>query len=124
MLQGAFTVGSASWLAVHPVFAQLDTGGPDRFALVIKGGDVIDPSPGLRGQRDIGIQNGMIAALEPDIALEKAAQSIDAQGRLVMPGLVDTMKDVRKGDRYLKPVQVVRAGRPFGRPFLSPFGYP
>jgi hypothetical protein len=26
--------------------------------------------------------------------------------------------------RYLKPVQTVRAGRPFGRPYPSPFGYP
>ena len=29
---------------------------------------------------------------------------------------VDTMKNVRQGDRHLKPVQVVRAGRPFGYP--------
>ena len=89
LLKSAVAVGGTGWLAGHPAFAQLGIGGPDRFDLLIKGGDVIDPSQGLRGQRDIGIKNGRIAALEPDIALEKAAQSIDAKGRLVMPGLVD-----------------------------------
>ena len=89
LLKSALAVGGTGWLASHPAFAQLGLGGPDRFDLVIKGGDVIDPSQDLRGQRDIGIKNGRIAALEPDIALEKAAQSIDAKGRLVMPGLVD-----------------------------------
>lgn len=37
---------------------------------------------------------------------------------------VDTRKNERKGQRYLKPVQTVRAGRPFGRPFPQPFAYP
>jgi dihydroorotase len=37
---------------------------------------------------------------------------------------VDTRNNKRQGQRYLKPVQTVRAGRAFGRPFPSPFGYP
>jgi len=37
---------------------------------------------------------------------------------------VDTRNNKREGKRYLKPVQTVRAGRPFGRPYPSPFGYP
>jgi dihydroorotase len=37
---------------------------------------------------------------------------------------VDTRDNKRQGQRYLKPVQTVRAGRPYGRPFPSPFGYP
>ena len=28
------------------------------------------------------------------------------------------------GQRYLKPVQTIRAGRPFGAPYSSPFSYP
>jgi dihydroorotase len=50
---------------------------------------VIDPSQSLRGRRDIGIRWGRIAALENEIAVERAAQSIDASGKLVVPGLVD-----------------------------------
>ena len=37
---------------------------------------------------------------------------------------VDTRKNARKGSRYLKAVATVRAGRPFGRPYPSPFSYP
>jgi len=37
---------------------------------------------------------------------------------------VDTRNNTRQGSRWLKPVQTVRAGRPFGRPYPQPFGYP
>jgi dihydroorotase len=36
----------------------------------------------------------------------------------------DTGNNVRDGKRYLKPVQTIRAGRPFGGPYPSPFIYP
>ncbi|HEX7882445.1 MAG TPA: amidohydrolase family protein, partial [Afipia sp.] len=59
------------------------------FDLVIRGGEVIDPSQKLRGVRDVGIRLGQIAAIEPSIAPERAKQTIDAKGKLVTPGLVD-----------------------------------
>ncbi len=37
---------------------------------------------------------------------------------------VDTKGNAREGAQYLKPAHTVRAGRPFGRPYPSPFGYP
>jgi dihydroorotase len=37
---------------------------------------------------------------------------------------VDTRSHTRTGTRWLKPVQAVRAGRPFGRPYPVPFAYP
>jgi dihydroorotase len=37
---------------------------------------------------------------------------------------VDTRGNQRSGTRWLRPVQAVRAGRPFGRPYPMPFGYP
>lgn len=37
---------------------------------------------------------------------------------------VDTKGNAREGTRYLEPAHTVRAGRPFGRPYPSPFGYP
>src|SRR3981189_1653771 len=61
----------------------------DKFDLVIKGGDVLDPSQSLRGKRDIGIRWGMIEAIEADIPAARALKSIDAAGRLVTPGLID-----------------------------------
>src|SRR5262245_14730740 len=55
----------------------LGIGGPDKFDLVIRGGDVMDPSQKLRGKRDIGIRNGKIAAIETAIPAEKASQTLD-----------------------------------------------
>jgi len=64
-------------------------GPDDKFDLVIKGGEVLDPSQSLRGRRDIGIRYGVIEAVEPDIPATRAVRTIDAAGKLVTPGLVD-----------------------------------
>lgn len=64
-------------------------GPDDKFDLVIKSGDVIDPSQSLRGKRDIGIRWGLIEAIEDEIPAARAVKTIDASGKLVMPGLVD-----------------------------------
>src|SRR5688500_7075036 len=61
----------------------------DKFDLVIKGGDVLDPSQSLRGKRDIGIRWGMIEAIEPEIPAARTSKSLDASGKLVTPGLID-----------------------------------
>src|SRR6267143_2672872 len=61
----------------------------DKFDLVIKGGDVLDPSQSLRGKRDIGIRWGVIEAVENEIPAARAAKTIDASGKLVTPGLID-----------------------------------
>src|SRR3982750_4705360 len=64
-------------------------GPADKFDLVIKGGEVLDPSQSLRGKRDIGIRWGMIEAIETDIPAARITKSIDASGKLVTPGLID-----------------------------------
>ncbi|HKH01016.1 MAG TPA: amidohydrolase/deacetylase family metallohydrolase [Bradyrhizobium sp.] len=64
-------------------------GPADKFDLVIKGGDVLDPSQSLRGKRDIGIRWGVVEAIEPEIAPARALKTIDATGKLVTPGLID-----------------------------------
>jgi dihydroorotase len=64
-------------------------GPEDKYDLVIKGGDVLDPSQNLRGRRDIGIRFGRIESLEADIPVARALRVLDASGRLVLPGLVD-----------------------------------
>jgi dihydroorotase len=57
----------------------------DKFDLVIKGGEVLDPSQKLRARRDIGIRNGVVEALEADIPAERALRVLDAGGKLVTP---------------------------------------
>jgi dihydroorotase len=69
--------------------ARAAMGPNDKFDLVIKGGDVLDPSQSLRGKRDIGIRFGLIEALEADIPAARALRVLDAGGKLVTPGLID-----------------------------------
>ena len=87
MLAGAGACALA--LAAQGGRALAALGPNDKFDLVIKGGDVLDPSQGLRGRRDIGIRYGVIEAVEADIPAARALQVLDAGGKLVTPGLVD-----------------------------------
>jgi dihydroorotase len=59
-----------------------------KYDLVIKGGRVIDPSRKLDAVRDIAIANGRIAAIAANLHGD-AADTIDASGKLVVPGLID-----------------------------------
>jgi dihydroorotase len=72
--------------------ALLAAGGPlaqgRRYDLVIKGGRVIDPSLRLDAVRDVGIAGGRIAAVDSAIDAAAAA-TLDARGKLVVPGLID-----------------------------------
>jgi dihydroorotase len=90
-------VSRREFLATAGSFALAATGGPapaamgpnDKFDLLIKGADVLDPSQSLRGRRDIGIRYGLIEAVEADIPAERALRVLDASGKLATPGLVD-----------------------------------
>jgi dihydroorotase len=59
------------------------------YDLIVKGGRVIDPSLGIDAIRDVAIAGGRIAAVEADIAVDSGAETIDARGKIVVPGLVD-----------------------------------
>jgi dihydroorotase len=58
------------------------------YDLIIRGGRVIDPSLRLDAIRDVAIAQGRIAAVEAEIGGD-AAESVDARGKLVVPGLID-----------------------------------
>jgi dihydroorotase len=58
------------------------------YDLIIKGGRVIDPSVRLDAIRDVAISGGRIVAVESTIAGD-AADTLDARGKLVVPGLLD-----------------------------------
>jgi dihydroorotase len=59
------------------------------YDLLIKGGEILDPGQDLRGSMDVAVTGGEIAAIRPDIPTEDAGKVIDAQGKLVTPGLID-----------------------------------
>src|SRR5712672_1456112 len=85
-LAGTFALAASASLA-RAVHAAI--GPNDKFDLVIKGGEVLDPSQKLRGVRDVGIRFGVVEAIEPSIPAERALRVLDASGRLVTPGLID-----------------------------------
>src|SRR3954466_7045578 len=80
---------SAAAATLSGRLANAAMGPNDKSDLVIKGGDVLDPSQSLRGKRDIGIRWGAIEAIEAEIPAARALKTIDASGKLVTPGLID-----------------------------------
>ncbi len=59
------------------------------YDLLLKGGRVIDPRSGLDGLRDVAIQGGRIAAIEPRIDPTTVKQVRPVGGKIVCPGLID-----------------------------------
>ena len=74
---------------VAAAFARIPNGlAAAKYDLLIKGGRVIDPARKLDATRDVAIADGRIAAIEPSIPAG-AGETIDARGKLVVPGLID-----------------------------------
>lgn len=65
------------------------TGRPEEFDLLVRSGRVIDPLSGRDSVIDIAVTDGIIAAIDPNIASERAQRVIDATGLIVTPGLID-----------------------------------
>jgi len=67
------------------------------YDLLLKGGDVVDPSSGLNGPSDVAVQAGAIARIAPNIPSVEAARTIDVTGKVVAPGLIDVHAHVFEG---------------------------
>ena len=61
----------------------------NQFDLILTGGRVIDPANNIDGQRNVGIRDGKIAAVHENLG-GKGAKIIEASGKLVIPGMIDT----------------------------------
>lgn len=57
--------------------------------VLIQGGEVVDPSQGLRGVRDVLVTGDRITGLLEASTGVTAKHTIDARGLLVLPGLID-----------------------------------
>ena len=60
-----------------------------RYDLLVKGGQVIDPSQGLSAERDVAILGSKIARIAENIPEGEARHVLDARGKIVTPGLID-----------------------------------
>src|ERR1017187_5611905 len=77
-------LGTTAFVRIPDVFAATAV----KYDLIVKGGRVIDPSRKLDAIRDVAMANGRIVAIEAGIKAD-AAETIDARGKLVVPGLID-----------------------------------
>ncbi|GAA4941639.1 amidohydrolase/deacetylase family metallohydrolase [Streptomonospora halophila] len=75
--------------------------------LLLRGGRVVDPASGLDAVADVAVRGGRIAEVRrhgagsgPAPAADAAAEVVDADGRLVTPGLVDMHTHVWHGATY------------------------
>lgn len=59
------------------------------YDLLIKNGELRDPSQNVSRRADLAIADGKIAAIEDNIAADRAVDIIDASGLFLCPGLVD-----------------------------------
>ena len=59
-----------------------------KYDLIVKGGRVIDPSRKLDAIRDVAIAGGRIVSIAANLS-GSAPETIDARGKLVVPGLID-----------------------------------
>ncbi|GAA2169300.1 amidohydrolase family protein [Actinomadura napierensis] len=75
-------------------------------SLLLRNGTVIDtaPAPGVLGRADVLVEDGRIAAVGPALAAPAGAEVLDATGRIVMPGFVDTHRHTwQTGIRAILP---------------------
>jgi dihydroorotase len=82
-------IASLAGTAACPSLGRAAMGPDDKFDLVIKGAEVLDPSQGLRAKRDIGIRYGLIEAVAETIPPEKGERVLSASGKIATPGLID-----------------------------------
>jgi dihydroorotase len=64
--------------------------------ILIKGGRVIDPAGGVDGVADVLLAHGRVAAVGRELETPAGAETIDAAGLIVAPGLIDMHVHLRE----------------------------
>jgi N-acyl-D-amino-acid deacylase len=78
----------------------------EMFDLVIVGGEVLDGTGAPAARADVGVRDGRIAQVG-DLARERAERRIDAAGRTVAPGFIDS----HSHDEFNLPVNPLIPGK-------------
>ena len=77
--------GAAAWAALVAGLAL--AGCSDPYDVVVVGGRVMDPETGVDAPLNVGIRDGVIAALTEDPLTGR--DTLDAEGLIVAPGFID-----------------------------------
>lgn len=81
---------------------------PTCYDVLIKNGTVWDPSTGVKENRNVGIYGSRIAdVFEPDRPKICGSRVIDAEGKYVIPGLIDAHAHVLPGLPFSYPIDEV-----------------
>jgi dihydroorotase len=73
---------------------------------LVRGGRVVDPSQGLDGFADLLLEDGTVVRVEEGIASSEGAEVVDAEGLVVVPGLIDVHVHLREpGQEYKETVR-------------------
>ena len=78
---------TAAFLVACAIFASLAAA--QTYDIVIQNGHVIDPRNGIDAVMAVAIDDGIVAAVESEIAAAQGETVLDASGLYVVPGLVD-----------------------------------
>lgn len=92
------------FLFVAALFSMMTAAYAQKYSIVIKGGQVIDPKNNINAVMDIAVTDGKIAKVDKNIDTTGAVQVVDARGMYVTPGLIDIHGHVFAGtepDHYL-----------------------
>lgn len=74
----------------------METPSPAPFDLIVRG-EILDPSHRLRGRYDLGLRDGLIAAVEPSLEGHPTREWLDAGDAFVCPGFIDLHAHVYAG---------------------------
>jgi len=80
------------------------------YEILLRGGTVVDPTQGLHGPMDIGIDHGQVARLAPRIPKGKAEMVIDLAGKVAIPGILDSHAHFSGGVEKVGHRMLARAG--------------
>ena len=86
-----------TWLTRDHPTLRAQTASSPPYDLLVKEGNLVDPSQGLSAVRDVAISGSKVARIAENIPEAQARHVLDAAGKIVTPGLIDIHVHVYDG---------------------------
>ena len=85
------------WIAGACLAVMAQAAPGPKYDLLLRSGHLIDPRNNISAARDVAISGGKVAAIAPNISPADAKTTVDIDGMIVTPGLVDIHTHVYAG---------------------------